>query len=252
LRAIAAIIDNNGYGDDPDLSYLIRRLKPFVLRFEELSTEDINKILHNDRKISPLVLSSGQQELLYLLLLIGHSANIGFKFGRRISIFIEEQSAHLFPLEQKEAIEFIVKIFRELMEDITRLNRFFITTHSPYILNVINNMLDSSLSCNVPQQTLYTAFGLRRMRHHEGDTEFVGDSAELGFGENLPGQALFRRPVFLFFGIYEENPGFVGVQFQRRQEPTSVCLMSSRYPAKHSFLQRYRASIRPVLSSIKP
>jgi predicted ATPase len=162
LRAIAAITDNNGYRDI-FLSDFINDLKPFVLRFEQLSTEDINKILHikgmmydentrelritlsddrGNRKISPLVLSSGQQELLYLLLLVGHLEDTRFIFGKRISIFIEEPSAHLFPLEQKETIEFIVKIFRALKENTTKLNRFFITTHSPYILNVINTIMN--------------------------------------------------------------------------------------------------------------
>lgn len=167
LRAITAISDNNDYSD-PFLSKFIREIKPFVLQFNSLSTEDINNILHingmnynkdkkelkiilpGNRNILPLVLSSGQQELLYFLLVIGHLENPGFILGNRmsifinrISIFIEEPSAHLFPLEQKETIEFIVKIFRELKDKKNKLHpRFFITTHSPYILNVINTIMN--------------------------------------------------------------------------------------------------------------
>lgn len=57
------------------------------------------------------------------------------------SIFIEEPSAHLFPDEQKETIQYIVNIFRNLQGIKNKKARFFISTHSPYVLNVINNML---------------------------------------------------------------------------------------------------------------
>jgi hypothetical protein len=61
-----------------------------------------------------------------------------FTYGSMLSVFIEEPSAHLFPKEQKELIERIVALSRKK----TALDtRFFITTHSPYVLNVINNML---------------------------------------------------------------------------------------------------------------
>jgi hypothetical protein len=63
-----------------------------------------------------------------------------YSYGKEQSLFIEEPSAHLFPLEQKQTIELIVQIFN-LLKDEKKFVRFFITTHSPYILNAINNML---------------------------------------------------------------------------------------------------------------
>ncbi len=161
-RAIAAITDNV---DIPDtfLSNFIRDDKPFVLEFNEISNVDTNRILHlnnivikqdsstkrktlsfisiGGREITPLELSSGQQELIYLLLLIKDLPRTTFLFGESTSIFIEEPSAHLFRQEQKESIEYFVKIFRTLKDEKKINVRFFITTHSPYILNVINNML---------------------------------------------------------------------------------------------------------------
>jgi ABC-type lipoprotein export system ATPase subunit len=161
-RAIAAIANPS---DIPDsfLENFIRDDKPFVLNFgRTISDKYVNKILHlkkiivnrsqnnektieiellNGRKITPLELSSGQQELIYLLLLIKNLPRTQFIYGQTMSIFIEEPSAHLFPQEQKESIEYIVKIFKALQNDNENRVRFFISTHSPYVLNVINNML---------------------------------------------------------------------------------------------------------------
>ena len=164
-RAIAAIANPS---DIPDsfLENFIKEDKPFVLAFDKVSNENVNKILHleqitvkddkdpnkrtleavapGERTITPLEFSSGQQELIYLLLLIGNLHRTTFTYGQTTSIFIEEPSAHLFPEEQKETIEYIVKVFRKLQEKNSNEDkkvRFFISTHSPYVLNVINNML---------------------------------------------------------------------------------------------------------------
>jgi ABC-type lipoprotein export system ATPase subunit len=103
--------------------------------------EDYDVILeHADgRKVPLLFSSSGQQELVFLLLLMEKLPTIKFLYGESLSIYIEEPSAHLFPKEQKQLIENIVSLFRE-QKEFDR--RFFITTHSPYILNIVNNMLD--------------------------------------------------------------------------------------------------------------
>ncbi|GHV39579.1 hypothetical protein AGMMS49546_11880 [Spirochaetia bacterium] len=95
---------------------------------------------HNDGRIVPLLYSSsGQQELVYLLLLMEKLPQIQFLYGDTLSFFIEEPSAHLFPKEQKELIESIINLFRK---EKAFHKRFFITTHSPYILNVINNAME--------------------------------------------------------------------------------------------------------------
>jgi predicted ATPase len=162
-RAIAAITNNTSDISDPYLSDFIRDWKSFVLEFNDVSEKDTNKILHvkeifinkdpknqektisfelaDGRKITSLELSSGQQELLYLLLLIKDLPRTEFYYGESTSVFIEEPCAHLFPQEQKEAVEYFAKIFRELKDGNGNKVRFFITTHSPYILNSVNNIL---------------------------------------------------------------------------------------------------------------
>lgn len=162
-RAIAAIANTSFEIQDSFLENFIKGDKPFALNFDDVD-QNINRILrmknitvkdNNDpnkrtleatvfdgRTITPLEFSSGQQELIYLLLFISNLYRTTFTYGQTTSIFIEEPSAHLFPDEQKETIQYIVKIFRELQETYEdKKARFFISTHSPYVLNVINNML---------------------------------------------------------------------------------------------------------------
>jgi len=158
-RAIAAITDNTDFLD-PFIVRFIKTCKRLV-RFEEaLSDEDINKILHikhiryeekqgliitlpNDYEIQPRYLSSGQQELLYLLLYFNYMKYYPpYNFTASTSIFIEEPEAHLFPEDQKNTIEFIVETFRQFSEERNRFTRFFITTHSPYVLNIVSTMMN--------------------------------------------------------------------------------------------------------------
>jgi hypothetical protein len=95
---------------------------------------------NDGRKVPIAKASSGQQEIIYVLMLLRKLGNFQYKYGKAQSVFIEETSAHLFPLEQKLTIELIVQMFNLLKEESTPV-RFFITTHSPYILNSLNNIL---------------------------------------------------------------------------------------------------------------
>jgi len=164
-RAIAAITSTIESRDIFIRKFII--LKEFALSFNNeiggISSERVNKLLRlqnisldeennkqpvfkllNGRDINSLELSSGQQELLYLLLLIHDLKRPGFEYGYNASIFIEEPSAHLFPREQKETIEFLVSSFNELKSiwGNSPGHRFFISTHSPYLLNAFNNCIE--------------------------------------------------------------------------------------------------------------
>jgi predicted ATPase len=158
-RAITAIADTISSRDSFIINFF--NFKNFALSFDDISNDIVNTILRmkkirldknkepifeliDGRKISALELSSGQQELLYLLLLVNDLQNTVFKFGESVSVFIEEPSAHLFPKEQKEAIEFLVNYFNSLQaeKECDPGHRFFISTHSPYVLNTINNILE--------------------------------------------------------------------------------------------------------------
>ncbi len=88
---------------------------------------------HGDqRKIKINFASSGQQEVLWIL-------NIIFYYvlaQKKCCFIIEEPEAHLYPDAQKEIVEYIALALVEMNEGI-------ITTHSPYILGALNNLLDA-------------------------------------------------------------------------------------------------------------
>jgi predicted ATPase len=162
LRAVATATSNTDFSD-VFLSGFIKELKQYVHHLKNISSDMMNKILNvkdirydeekgmritlpDGSEISPLELSSGQQELLYLLPLIRHLNETRFNFsGGTTAVFIEEPSAHLFPKEQKETLEFITAVFRGLKKTGIQRARFFITTHSPYILNVMNIMINRGI-----------------------------------------------------------------------------------------------------------
>jgi hypothetical protein len=134
---------------------------------------------HGDgRTVPTLFSSSGQQELVYLLFLLDKLPDISFKYGETLSLFIEEPSAHIFPLEQKEIIECIVDFFRNKKNLYTRL---FITTHSPYILNSVNNMLKKGHLLNTyknMKNEINDAVNIPNLDIDETSAYFLGSDTE--------------------------------------------------------------------------
>jgi len=158
-RAIAAITDNTDFLD-PFIVNFIKTYKRIIRRKEILSNKTTNEILHiksikydekrgiiitlpDKHEVPPLYLSSGQQELLYLLIYFNYMKRYPpYLYADSTSIFIEEPEAHLFPEDQKRTIEFIVETFRLFSDMGKRPVRFYITTHSPYILNIVSTMMN--------------------------------------------------------------------------------------------------------------
>jgi predicted ATP-dependent endonuclease of OLD family len=56
-------------------------------------------------------------------------------------VYIEEPEAHLFPSAQRNIVELIATVFNSRKEQL----QFFITTHSPYVLTALNNLLQAGL-----------------------------------------------------------------------------------------------------------
>jgi predicted ATPase len=164
-RAIAAISNASEFND----RYITRFMSNcsfFRKNIESLEIQETLRLLMLERlqlegehlvatlknhigRVTPEYLSSGQQELLYLMLLMNYTESYAgditspVVYSARASLFIEEPEAHLFPLEQKETLEYIVQIFRKCKKTRKfKTNRFFLTTHSPYILNVASTMMN--------------------------------------------------------------------------------------------------------------
>ncbi|GEM_PF-5131704 len=76
--------------------------------------------------------SSGQQEVLWILLLMLNSMIDRLPM---ISYIVEEPEAHLYPSTQKDLIEFMI-----MWQNITN-SKLILTTHSPYVLTVLNNLI---------------------------------------------------------------------------------------------------------------
>lgn len=94
--------------------------------------EEGDKIRINDKdSIKLLFASSGQQEAVWIvqiiLLLILNK--------QKVFIVIEEPEAHLFPEAQKNIIDLISLLANQ------NGNQVFITTHSPYLLTSLNNLI---------------------------------------------------------------------------------------------------------------
>ncbi|WP_186148013.1 AAA family ATPase [Burkholderia gladioli] len=99
-----------------------------------------------DGRVLPFnALSSGQQEILPLVLIlqtlapfsnIPNGAAVGGPPSRRI-MYIEEPEAHLFPHAQNNLVQLLCALVRLR----TKTQDLLVTTHSPYVLAKINNMI---------------------------------------------------------------------------------------------------------------
>jgi len=95
-------------------------------------------IVHNDtRKVNLASASSGQQEILPLILVLKVLSGINFINGGA-TLYIEEPEAHLFPTAQKKIVKLLARTFNSQNSNF----QIIVTTHSPYILSSFNNLLE--------------------------------------------------------------------------------------------------------------
>lgn len=96
--------------------------------------DGFDKIKINDNKINLSQASSGIQSLLPLLIVLEKELkNEKFKYDK--TILIEEPELNLFPVKQKRLIEHIISKISKLDD------KLIITTHSPYILSVLDTLI---------------------------------------------------------------------------------------------------------------
>ncbi|KRG78737.1 hypothetical protein ABB30_02920 [Stenotrophomonas ginsengisoli] len=89
------------------------------------------------RRIPFSVMSSGQQELMPLSLVVKRRAVGLDNSSIRQILFIEEPEAHLFPSAQSSLVE----IFSKFLSRSKGRASMLVTTHSPYVLAKINNLI---------------------------------------------------------------------------------------------------------------
>lgn len=110
-----------------------------ILNGSYLREKDVDYLLHDDnRKVNLTNASSGQQETLPLIIIL---QALGFVriTGNGTTVYIEEPEAHLFPVAQKSIMHLLARIFNSRKEGF----QIIITTHSPYILSSLNNLLQA-------------------------------------------------------------------------------------------------------------
>lgn len=124
--------------EDKKLKNKIDNLAESILRGKHIIENNKDFLVSADgRKISLSNSSSGQQEMLPLALILG---NIPFTLSWGTMgnvVYIEEPEAHLFPTAQSKIVDLIATIYNQSRIPV----QFIITTHSPYILTSLNNLL---------------------------------------------------------------------------------------------------------------
>ncbi len=110
--------------------------------FAKILRADLQRIKKQDvlvfpdgRRVKLAQASSGQQESIPLLLVLARIFCL--QRGQSQAVYIEEPEAHLFPSTQKLVVELMAQIFRARHEEMS----IVLTTHSPYILTSLNNLL---------------------------------------------------------------------------------------------------------------
>lgn len=112
---------------------IVNQLVSSIISGEYLHEDDQDWIVSGKKRINLSNSSSGQQEALPMLLIL---STLPFFVREKNSMyFIEEPEAHLFPFSQKKIINLLSYIHNKTN------CKFLMTTHSPYILTAINNLL---------------------------------------------------------------------------------------------------------------
>lgn len=129
------IFTDNDSEFNPEFLSLIREKMWRILqgKYKYLNGEEFLQLFGKDsKKIKIKFASSGQQEVLWILNLIYY-----YILKQKPTCFIiEEPEAHLYPNSQKEIAEYIALALSEK-------NDCILTTHSPYILGTLSNLLDA-------------------------------------------------------------------------------------------------------------
>ncbi|QTA78191.1 NTP hydrolase p-loop-containing [Desulfonema limicola] len=112
--------------------YFAQKIIEDILKGEYRFDSEGEKLFFDSQKYVKLnYASSGQQEVIWILLLIF----LLILEKKQVFIVFEEPEAHLYPEAQKDIVELI-----SLLSNVKN-NQIIITTHSPYILSSLNNLL---------------------------------------------------------------------------------------------------------------
>ena len=115
---------------------IVNRLIKEILNADVEFINNEDYLVYNDGRRNALTqASSGEQALVPVLLQLKYI----YEATRNESIFFEEPELHIFPKFQKLLLQLLITVFNDSGND----SNLFITTHSPYILTSLNNLLQA-------------------------------------------------------------------------------------------------------------
>lgn len=123
-----------GFVDDQDSVFSVRIPSDVVKGNYTYDSNEKKAYIQHDNGVKTEMkdASSGEQEYIPIFLILNQKQN------SKDGCIIEEPEAHLFPGAQKEMTKMLAEYFN------TSKN-LFITTHSPYLLTVFNNLVHAGL-----------------------------------------------------------------------------------------------------------
>ncbi|QKG80804.1 AAA family ATPase [Tenuifilum thalassicum] len=135
-KSLDELIEDKKYLTNENIKYgyvkSAKRVIEKILKIKYVNELDGEKLYVSNKKYVKInYSSSGQQESIWILNLIF----LSLLNNNKMFIVFEEPEAHLYPVAQKDIIDLIAILFNALKSQI------IITTHSPYILSAINNLL---------------------------------------------------------------------------------------------------------------
>jgi predicted ATPase len=118
--------------DKKEILTLANSLIQKVIRGNYTSDIDEKIILEDGKFVYLRNASSGQQEAIRIL----QDAFIAINSDNKVLRIIEEPEAHIYPTAQMYLLQLLAMLLNNKEE-----NQIIITTHSPYVLSVINNLM---------------------------------------------------------------------------------------------------------------
>ena len=135
FRNFEGLIESYSENNIKEKLYQVKNKIDKILKGEYRIDDLGEKILFNKETEEYIYLSntsSGQQESIRIL----QDIFLNILDNTKVLRILEEPEAHLFPVAQKQLIELLA-----LMVNQNNDNQLIITTHSPYVLTVFNNLL---------------------------------------------------------------------------------------------------------------
>lgn len=118
-----------------NLLIMAQKLIKNIIHGQYANSDFGEKIVHKGGFVYLKNASSGQQEAIRII----QDAYLSIYQNNNLFRIVEEPEAHLYPTAQKSMIELLV-----LALNSNKNNQLVITTHSPYTLTVINNLIYAS------------------------------------------------------------------------------------------------------------